>query len=59
MRHTYELYLDCGEDGRQFEALTCPESDLMAEVRRVLSDRGARAVDVHRLGQHLFTLASN
>lgn len=59
MRHTYELYLDCGEDGRRFEALTCREPDLISEVQRVLSDRGAHAVDVHRLGQHLFTLTSN
>lgn len=59
MRHTFELYLDCGEEERRFEALTCREPDLISEVRRVLSDRGASAVDVHRLGQHLFTLTSS
>lgn len=54
--YTYELYLDDEEGRRWFEALTCPEEQIMAELQRVLKEREARSVEVHRLGALLFTV---
>lgn len=55
---TFELYLDDGEHQPVFEAFTCPsQDDLVPAVRRMLDERGLKAVEVRQMGVPLFTVA--
>jgi hypothetical protein len=57
IHHTYELYLDDGDGKPRFEALTCASrSDLLPTVRRIISEKNLRSVEVRELGVSLFTV---
>lgn len=59
MHQTYELYFEAEEEPPRFEAITCgSEAELMSALRRLLADRGARAVEVRQFGSPLFTLTA-
>ena len=59
IHHTYELYLDDGDGKPRFEALTCVSpSDLLASVRRIISEQELRSVEVREMGVSLFTVRS-
>lgn len=53
---TYELYLHAGDETPVFEALTCHEVELVGAMRRLIDERGLRAIEAHRMGEHVLTL---
>lgn len=56
---TYELYLERDDGPPVFEAFTCAdEVELLAAVKRLMAERGLKAVEVRRFGAHLFTLSA-
>jgi hypothetical protein len=58
MHQTYELYFETETGKPQFEAATyASQVELVAELRRRLAERKAKAVEVRQFGAHLFTLA--
>ena len=56
MHQTYELYFLEANGARRFEALTCPEPQLIAAVQLRLAEAGVRSVEVCQFGVKLFTL---
>ncbi|WP_374467881.1 hypothetical protein [Phenylobacterium sp.] len=60
LRQTYELYLH-RDDGQppQFEALTCAdEVELLAAMRRKISDLSLQSIEAWRLGEQVMVLAA-
>lgn len=56
---TYELYLEGQESQPTFQAVTCrDEGELLSLVQRMIADQGLKAIEVRRLGAHLFTLTA-
>jgi hypothetical protein len=54
---TYELYLEGEEGPPVFEAITCAdEHELLEAVQAMVSERKLKAIEVRRMGAHLFTL---
>ena len=56
LRSTYELYVSGAAGQRVFEPLTCFDTDLTAQVNRLLHERNAQSIEVHQFGRHLFTM---